>query len=334
MNTQDIPIGELIAHPFQIHIPDMVGKEWTDFKADILERGVQDPLRVSNRTGSWVVVDGHQRLRAARQAGYTHLTALVQAFADGGEEVEYIAGSSRYRRNLTDAQRVRIGVAQEEYFAEFAKEAHRANGGDKRSEEAISATPNLGEPIEPRQNRTSLARASKAVGMKPETYRKGKKVIKEGSEQVKDDWEQGKVSTNAAYQITQAPKDIQDIMHADGLTSPEMAMVLKDPVMRAKVQAGEVRARVAADRLTAIKKAIDDELKNSGKKALFAVTAALDKFLNFSEEDFRDAAFADRDSSNLPDYLEKTAQQLLSLRAAVINGSSQSQVNEPMRGVA
>ena len=119
MNTQPIPISELLSHPFQIHIPDMAGKEWTDFLADVLARGVQDPIRVSNRTGAWVVVDGHQRLRAARECGYTHLTALVQAFADEGEEVTYIAGCFNFHRNSTDAQKTRVAMAEEEYFAKL-----------------------------------------------------------------------------------------------------------------------------------------------------------------------------------------------------------------------
>jgi len=157
MNTQPIPLGELLSHPFQIHIPDMAGKEWTDFLADVLARGVQDPIRVSNRTGAWVVVDGHQRLRAARECGYTHLTALVQTFADAGEEVEYIAGSSRYRRNLTEIQRVRIGVAREEYFAEL-------NAVVMRAGVAANPPPNLAEGSKPsKESRESAAKAAESV---------------------------------------------------------------------------------------------------------------------------------------------------------------------------
>ena len=314
MNTQPIPLGELLSHPFQIHIPDMAGKEWTDFKADVLTRGVQDPIRVSNRTGSWVVVDGHQRLRAAKELGYTHLVALPQSFTDEGEEVEYIAGSSRYRRNLTDAQRVRIARAQEEYFAVL----NAANVGGRPRESGKEPPPNLGEVSKPSsKSRESVTKAAESVGLKRETYRKGKKIIEDAPAQVIKDWEAGDLSTDAAYQITKAPKDIQDIMHADGLTSPEMALILKNPEVRARVQAGEVRARVAADRLKAHKKAIDDQLRSSGKTALFALTKVLDKFLAFSETDLSDAAFGDRETVNLPDYLDKTAAQLMRLSLCV-----------------
>jgi len=331
MNTQPIPLGELLSHPFQIHIPDMAGKEWTDFLADVLARGVQDPIRVSNRTGAWVVVDGHQRLRAARECGYTRLTALVQAFADESEEVEYIAGSSRYRRNLTEIQRVRIGVAREEYFAEL----NAANVGGRPRESGEEPPPNLGEVSKPSPKaRESSTKAAESVGLKRENYRKGKKVLEDGSTQVKTDWEEGKVSTDTAYQITQAPKDIQDIMHADGLTSPEMAMILKNPEIRAKVQAGTIRAREAADRLKAHKKAIDDHLRSSGKTALFKLTAVLDKFLAFSEADLRDATFGDREMGNLPDYLDKAAAQLMRLSLCMQGGVVQTDSSEVVRGVA
>jgi|GEM_PF-6021360 len=332
MNTQLIPLGELLSHPFQIHIPDMAGKEWTDFKADILTRGVQDPIRVSSRTGSWVVVDGHQRLRAARESGYTHLTALVQAFADEGEEVSYIAGCFNFHRNSTDAQKTRVAMAQEEYFAVAAKEAQRESGRYDRSG-GEQVCPNLGKPEKEAPKRTD-ADVAESVGLKRETYRKGKKVLKEGSEQVKADWEKGKVSTDAAYQITKAPKDIQDIMHADGLTSPEMALILKNPEVRARVEAGEVRARVAADRLKAHKKAIDDQLRSSGKKALFALTGVLDKFLAFSEADLSDAAFGDRETVNLPDYLDKAAAQLMRLSLCMQGGVIQTDSSDVAKAVA
>lgn len=120
MNSVEIIALELLKpHPFQVHIPDLVGTEWNEFLRDIRARGVQDPIRVSRRTGAWVVVDGHQRLRAAQESGYTHLSALEQTFDSEGEEVQYIAGSSRYRRNLTDAQKVGIARAQERFFTEL-----------------------------------------------------------------------------------------------------------------------------------------------------------------------------------------------------------------------
>lgn len=333
MNTQPIPISELLSHPFQIHIPDMAGKEWTDFLADVLTRGVQDPIRVSNRTGAWVVVDGHQRLRAARECGYTHLTALVQAFADEGEEVSYIAGCFNFHRNSTDAQKTRVAMAEEEYFAIAAKEAQRAAGGDKLSEDR-PLTQKIVQAVPPRQNRTSSAKAAESVGLNRETYRQGKKILEGAPAQVKADWEAGKVSTGTAYQITKAPKDIQDIMRADNLTSPEMGLILKNPEIRAKVLAGDLRAREAADRLKAHKKAIDDQLRSSGKTALFALTKVLDKFLAFSEADLRDATFGDREMGNLPDYLDKAAAQLMRLSLCMQGGVVQTDSSEVVRGVA
>jgi len=315
MNTQPIPLGELLNHPFQIHIPDMAGKEWADFLADVLARGVQDPIRVSNRTGAWVVVDGHQRLRAAKELGYTHLVALPQSFADEGEEVEYIAGSSRYRRNLTDAQRVRIARAQEEYFAEVGKEAQRAAGGDKLSEDRPLA-PNLGQAVPPRHARSTDAKAAESVGLKRETYRKGKKIIEDAPAQVVKDWEAGGLSTDAAHQLTTAPKHIVKVLLDAKLTTPEAQLVLKDPVMRARVESGEVTPRVAADSLTALRKAHEKHLKDSGQKSLSLLVSVLTKLTDLSDAIIEDALRVGYDD-DLRDFLERSENRLAVLRAGL-----------------
>jgi len=104
--------------------------------------------------------------------------------------------------------------------------------------------------------------------------------------------------------------------------------------VRARVEAGEVRARVAADRLKAHKKAIDEHLRSSGKKALFALTGVLDKFLAFSEADLSDAAFGDRETVNLPDYLDKAAAQLMRLSLCMQGGVIQTDSSDVAKAVA
>ena len=164
-------LGDLESHPWQVNIPDMAGREWAEFFADVQARGVVEPIRVSLRTGRPVVVDGHQRTRAAQQFGLTSIQAIVQDFDSEAEEVTYLSGAARFRRNLTDAQRVTLARAREAYFKPLAAERKGGRPG------AEKPPLNLGEVSEVQQNpheRESGAQAAQAVGLKPEKYRQGK----------------------------------------------------------------------------------------------------------------------------------------------------------------
>ena len=51
-----------------------------------------------------VVVDGHTRLQAAKDAGVLNVPLVIKEFADEDEAIQYAIGSQRNRRNLTDSE--------------------------------------------------------------------------------------------------------------------------------------------------------------------------------------------------------------------------------------
>ena len=140
-------LGELKTHPWQRNVPNIEGGDWTAFVADIRERGIKEPIRVSLRTGAPVIVDGHQRLRAAYEVGFKSIDALTESFADEGEEITFLAGAARYRRHLTDPQRYAIAKAYREFFKPQAQEAKRDAGKEHGRGQKVTA--NLHKPKAP-----------------------------------------------------------------------------------------------------------------------------------------------------------------------------------------
>ncbi len=91
--------------------------------ADIAERGILVPLEI---TAEGVVLDGHQRLRAARELGHTHAPVRVVAPHD---EVEHMLLAALQRRDLNPGQRGALGFKLLDYqrLREEAKQRQRAN---------------------------------------------------------------------------------------------------------------------------------------------------------------------------------------------------------------
>lgn len=55
-----------------------------------------------------VVVDGHMRLQAARKANLEEIPVIKRSFKDEDEALDYALHNQRDRRNLTDAEIMRV----------------------------------------------------------------------------------------------------------------------------------------------------------------------------------------------------------------------------------
>jgi N6-adenosine-specific RNA methylase IME4/ParB-like chromosome segregation protein Spo0J len=96
------------------------------------------------------------------------------------------------RRQLTDAQRIRLGMLLEPAERERAAQRRAQAKGKPRGEKAL--------PVDrPEERGESAARAAELVGMKQATYKRGAKVLREGSPRLVEDFESGRESVNGAY---------------------------------------------------------------------------------------------------------------------------------------
>jgi N6-adenosine-specific RNA methylase IME4/ParB-like chromosome segregation protein Spo0J len=107
--TESRPTGTLQPHPEAGRLPGLDTAGWRGLLADIGERGVQVPLEI-DRDG--VVLDGHLRLRAARELGLEVLPVRVIAPPD---QVEYLLLAALLRRQLSPSQRAALAVELDQY---------------------------------------------------------------------------------------------------------------------------------------------------------------------------------------------------------------------------
>lgn len=118
MQFQEIKVAGLASHPKQFLFADVSGAEYKEFVESVRTEGLKQPLIVSERTGVKVIVDGHQRLRAALEVGLRTLPAMIQPFADEREEVGVMIAANLKRRQLTRKQKAEVVAEYIKLFSE------------------------------------------------------------------------------------------------------------------------------------------------------------------------------------------------------------------------
>src|SRR5687767_11030465 len=98
------PVAGLHPHPRSALVPAMTAEEYRTFVSDIAERGLRVPLDI---TAVGIVLDGHQRLRAARELSLPSVPVRIVSPED---EVEYMLLAAMRRRQLSPSQRAALAV--------------------------------------------------------------------------------------------------------------------------------------------------------------------------------------------------------------------------------
>ncbi len=114
---------ELAPHPHASRIPVMREADYVAFRDDVGTRGIVVPLEV---TAAGIVLDGRQRLRAARELG---LDAVPVRVVKAEDELDYMFRAAILRRQLTPSQRAALVVERDEYLGleGCARDRQRAN---------------------------------------------------------------------------------------------------------------------------------------------------------------------------------------------------------------
>jgi hypothetical protein len=99
-----VPVAGLLHHPLTAGVPRMRPEERAELVADIRERGVQEPIRVLRGD---LVLDGLERLDAARQRGDVTIPAIVVDL-DEDEQQHFVYAAAVQRRHLSDDQRAAL----------------------------------------------------------------------------------------------------------------------------------------------------------------------------------------------------------------------------------
>lgn len=107
MNVTDLITYSLKEHPQRRNFfKPISAKEWPDFVDGIDLYGIIVPLFVSARDGV-TVLDGHQRLTAARQLELETVPVILREFETEADEVAFMIAVNTGRRHCTPETRAK-----------------------------------------------------------------------------------------------------------------------------------------------------------------------------------------------------------------------------------
>jgi len=166
---------------FQNLLRPLTEEEFKNLEDSIKEYGCLRPIELWNG----YIVDGHNRYSICMKNGISFEQAdITNKFETKSDVMKWIVQNQRARqtgRQLSKTELAQMGMVVEKQVAVEAKEAHDANGGDRKSDEyKKSDSSNLNEPIE---HIRTASKAAESIGVSENTYRDMKLVVEKGSDE-------------------------------------------------------------------------------------------------------------------------------------------------------
>lgn len=197
------PINEIGVSKHKLHInpeyeklvPKLTKEEYEALKQSIKENGQYVPIVCTMYD---VILDGHNRYKACVELGIEIRTNRIGIF-DPLEEKKFVIESNLKRRQLTDPQKIVLGMELLKLEQELANQ--------RKTNNLKIGTKTPLAPIEAKGKSTSIV--AKKIGVSTSTFERGKAVIEKANPEIKDSWAKGDLSTSKAYNLTTnpAPKD-------------------------------------------------------------------------------------------------------------------------------
>ncbi len=181
----ELYLDQLIkAEPFS-SLFSIKSEVFESIKADMAVNGF-DPSKPVNiwrkPEGTRVLIDGYTRVRAAEELGLLRVTAYEKVFASEAEALAYAIHTQKDRRNLSDAELLRlielVDRPQEGFRAPLA--SIEANDGQPRKTAEVTA-----DTIGTSRAKVERARAVLSDPEEAASVRRGEKTIHQAAEAVK-----------------------------------------------------------------------------------------------------------------------------------------------------
>lgn len=188
---------------------DLDNAAYEGLKAEIIADGIRDPLVIWNPNNNHILVDGHNRLKVAKELNMMSVPVSYKVFKDKAEAAAWIVSHQSARRNMTDWQKYKAAEVYQRIIREQAeKNLHKAEGGDRKSE---SFKPNQGLANSPKVEKTIDTRKETAAasGLSEWKIRQGDFIQKNATDEQKAALDSGRKTMKEVYQETvkaNAPK--------------------------------------------------------------------------------------------------------------------------------
>jgi hypothetical protein len=177
--------------------------------ADIAENGLQHPIEIYDNK----ILDGRNRWVACTIAEVD--ADIVDVTRDVDDPIAYVLSLNLHRRHLDETQRAMVGARVKDQYAKQAKERQGTRTDIKENF--------------PECNGQSRDHAGDAVGVSGKSVDAAEKVLTNGSKQLQQLCDAGKVSVSAAARVAELPKSKQNevIQSAKGSVKKAVADAAK-----------------------------------------------------------------------------------------------------------
>jgi len=121
----EIPVTEVKEHPGHERVPDMQPDDYLALLQSVKLNGVQVPVEIlsekdaekrGEKENAGTLVDGRQRVRAARECGLETVPAVYADLPENMDTTEYIFRKAIERRHLNKSQRAIMAVDLKRHF--------------------------------------------------------------------------------------------------------------------------------------------------------------------------------------------------------------------------
>jgi hypothetical protein len=231
----------IIKQEYEALLPKLSPAEFESLKQSIEEIGLQIPLIV-NQYG--ILLDGHHRYRAWQELGFVQQPKiLLREFNDPLLEKKFIIKLNRDRRHLTAFQRIEFEFELEGIENELAKKRmstagregagkrwtkkgsdnyHDGNANDDRVVKNYTPPKELNDADKALRSSPKgrvIDVSARNAHVSPMTYFKGREIIRNAPEEIKEKLRSDKLKINKAFQQLQRQRLKEELIKSSGKES-------------------------------------------------------------------------------------------------------------------
>lgn len=126
----EVPVGDIVPNPHQPR-HTFSEEKLTELSDSIREKGILQPLIVTEKNGKYELIAGERRLRASKMAGLSKVPVLVREYAEG-DKLEWAIIENVQRHDLNVLEEARAYRKLSEEFG-LSQEAIAKKMGKSRS---------------------------------------------------------------------------------------------------------------------------------------------------------------------------------------------------------
>lgn len=187
----------LIDKEFESLIPPLSAEEFQQLEANCLRDGIRDALIVWEQDGNDILIDGHNRFRIVGKHPTIQFNIKRMQFADRDSAMLWIIRNQKGRRNLDKLTKIDLRLKEEKLVAKQANKGGRPKNGSAKPPKK-SWEDSTEKRREDRKNETAY-KVAKEIGISEDTYRKGKKILNSGNDELIQQVQSGKKTIHQGW---------------------------------------------------------------------------------------------------------------------------------------